>query len=744
MIKQVVIIVVILCNTICFAKQVQDSIQSSNLMALERLENQLKTARDNGDIQTEILVLNNLLSHKLGSFQDFTAGYFVAKNLENLIEKNPQINISNQLKSSLFDRISWLLEYQGENSKSIIYIKKAINAAYDDNDTRQAKVHLIRLAILENKLGNRIKSDSIFRHIENWAIQQKDTNFLAAQYETKAWMELIQGNYAKTIKFGNQCLNLSNDYIRTTYNRMSEAYLRLNKPDSALMYAKKAFDAVLSIDHMADRANAHNSLRKSFAALNDFEKAYFHFNEYNEINNKYNSYRNAQEIGNYNIQQQKEKTLISEAIAEEKLSNQRLIIWITSSGLLILIIGLIYIFNRLKLIKKQNDIIAKEKQRAEQSEKYKEQFLANMSHEIRTPMHAISGMTNNLLRNPHPKNQDPYLEAMKTSSENLLVLLNDILDLSKIESGKLHIEHVLMSPNAVIESVIKTLQYRAQDKDLNISYLIDPDVPDQIVGDSLRLNQILINLVGNSIKFTDQGSIEIRCSLKKPKEILFCVKDTGIGISKDKLKTIFNSFEQGEKSKSQIFKGTGLGLSISKKLVELQDGEIWVESEEGNGSLFCFTLPLINQPTENITKAILTEPELFEIGSKLKGIQILLAEDDEFNTMVIEDDLNYYIEKYTFTKAKNGKEALEYFKSNTFDIILMDMHMPVLNGIEATIEIRKLEQNKNSIKSIPILAMTANIVKSELDKCIDSGMDAVIPKPYKPEQLLVKLSKFFP
>lgn len=735
-------IFVLLTSVFAYGQHNQDSIQKANLLEFERLERELQNVRANGDLESEIHILNDILHHNLGSFQDFTTGYFDAKNLETLIEENPQIHVSNKLKSNLFDNISWLLQIQGETKESIHYIKKAIAAANSDKDFKQAKRHLIRLAILENDLGNEHKSDSIFEHIHEWAISQNDTEFLAAQYETKAWMALINGNYTETIRYGNECLNLSDNFVRTTYNNMSEAYLKLNKPDSALFYAEKAYDAVKSIYHMADRANAHHSLRKSYAALNNFEQAYFHFNEYYKINEKHNSYQNAQKIGNFNLQRQKELTRIKEAINTAKLGNQRLIIWIISGSLVILVIGLIYIFNRLKLIRKQNKIIAQEKARAEQSEQYKEQFLANMSHEIRTPMHAISGMTNTLLRNSNLKEQVPYLEAMKTSSDNLLMLLDDILDLSKIESGKLEIQHVLFNPRTVIESVIKTLHYKAEEKALHINSNIDSNIPQQMIGDSLRLNQILMNLVGNSIKFTEQGHIQISCNLNNTNEILYCVSDTGIGISNEKINTIFDSFEQGDKSKSQIYKGTGLGLSISKKLVELQGGKIWVESTPNKGSTFCFTLPIMNDYSESIEKFIVTESELLKIGEKLKGIRILLAEDDEFNTMVIEDDLTYYIKDYSLIKAKNGQEALEYFKSDDFDIILMDMHMPVLNGIEATLEIRNIEAMNPKKSPIPILAMTANIVKAELDKCLDSGMNAVIPKPYKPEQLLVKLSEF--
>ena len=734
---------VLLTSVFAYGQHNQDSIQKANLLEFERLEKELQNVRANGDIESEIHILNDILHHNLGSFQDFTSGYFDAKNLETLIEENPQIHVSNKLKSNLYDNISWLLQIQGETKESIVYIKKAIATANSDKDFKQAKRHLIRLAILENDLGNEHKSDSIFEHIQEWAISQNDTEFLAAQYETKAWIALINENYTETIRHGNECLKLSDNFVRTTYNNMSEAYLKLNKPDSALFYAEKAYYAVKSIYHMADRANAHHSLRKSYAELNNFEQAYFHFNEYYKIYEKHNSYQNAQKIGNFNLQRQKELTRIKEAINTAKLGNQRLIIWIVSGGLFLLTIGLYYIFSKLKLIRKQNKIIAQEKERAERSEKYKEQFLANMSHEIRTPMHAISGITNTLIRNKHLKTQDPYLEAMKTSSDNLLMLLDDVLDLSKIESGELEIENVAYNPVNAVENVVKAMKFRASDKGLTLNYKIDKGIPEYVMGDPNRLYQILTNLVGNSIKFTEKGSIEIKLSVKEEndKHLLFCVSDTGIGIPKSKINHIFESFKQGDKSKSQIFKGTGLGLSISKKLVEIQQGTIWVESEEGKGSLFYFQLPIIESNDDEVNKVIHTEADLISLGKQLKGIKILLAEDDDFNLMVLKDDLDYFIQDYSLAIAKNGQLVVDEFKNGEYDLVLMDMHMPELNGIEATEHIRSYEK-ENSLNPTTIIAMTANIVKSEIELCFKVGMNDYIPKPYKPEQLISKLKEY--
>jgi len=366
-----------------------------------------------------------------------------------------------------------------------------------------------------------------------------------------------------------------------------------------------------------------------------------------------------------------------------------------------------------------------------------------MSHEIRTPMHAISGITNTLIRNKHLKAQDPYLEAMKTSSDNLLMLLDDVLDLSKIESGELEIEKTAYHPINIVENVVKALKFRAADKGLNLTYNIDKNTPEYVIGDPNRLYQILTNLVGNAIKFTDKGGIEIKLSVKydKDKYLLFCVSDTGIGIPQSKINYIFETFKQGDKSKSQIFKGTGLGLSISKKIIELQEGSIWVESKEGQGSQFYFQLPLIESNEEEVGKVIISEADLITLGEQLKGIKILLAEDDDFNIMVLEDDLNYFIKEYNLTKAKNGIEVIDAFKKGDFDLILMDMHMPELNGIEATRQIRAYE-SENNLNPTTIIAMTANIVKSEIELCFKVGMNDYIPKPYKPEQLIEKLSNY--
>ncbi len=421
--------------------------------------------------------------------------------------------------------------------------------------------------------------------------------------------------------------------------------------------------------------------------------------------------------------------------------------WWAISGFIIFLVSALIGYNRWRTInfKKQKKVLEEkvaqrtveykeQKERAERSEKFKEQFLANMSHEIRTPMHAISGMTNILARNDHPKHQDKFLNAIQQSSGNLLVILNDILDLSKIEAGKIEIEKIPINPTQVIKNVIDILKHKAEAKGLTLQSFIDEKIPELVTGDPTRLSQILLNLFGNAIKFTERGSVCLHLNLINEK-LQFKIKDTGIGIPPDKLENVFETFEQVSKSTARKYGGTGLGLTITKQLVELQNGRLWVESQEKVGSTFFFELPFIPVADEVVLQNQTTADQLQKMASSLSGLKILLVDDDRFNRMVASDDLSYYFDKVEIEEAENGVEAIEKYKTNDYDLILMDVQMPEMNGFEATKKIRELEKI-NGNGNISIIAMTASLLKAEINKCYESGMDNFIPKPYKPEELI--------
>lgn len=392
-------------------------------------------------------------------------------------------------------------------------------------------------------------------------------------------------------------------------------------------------------------------------------------------------------------------------------------------------------------VKEKTHELELEMERAEQSEKAKEQFLANMSHEIRTPLNAILGTTRLLLDKAPREDQLRYLNAIKESSDNLLVIINDILDLSKIEAGKIMFEHISFSIREKAHAVLNALKLTSPEKGLEFRLEVDEDVPDQLIGDPYRLNQVLMNLAGNAVKFTEKGEVAIRIhKLDQTAEesvLRVEVADTGIGISPDKLQHIFDMFTQETTSTTRKFGGTGLGLSICKRLIEMQGGNIEVNSTPGKGSVFSFTIAyglgkIQSEPQQSTEKEDIQQV-------RLHNLRILLAEDNEFNKMVAVDTLEELIPDVTIDVAGTGKEAVEMAVKNTYDVILMDIQMPEMDGYEATRLIRSYDDEK--INAVPIIAMTASVIQAEVDKCFESGMNAFVGKPFNPDELLEKIAQ---
>gem|GEM_PF-810762 len=376
---------------------------------------------------------------------------------------------------------------------------------------------------------------------------------------------------------------------------------------------------------------------------------------------------------------------------------------------------------------------------AQNAKNKEKQFLANMSHEIRTPMNAIIGMTNLILNTPLEPRQTSYLKAIKQASDNLMVIINEILDFSKITAGKIEFEEVNFDLSDIIYGLYNTFKIKADEKQIKLNPIIDENLPDAIIGDPGKLNQVLVNLIGNSVKFTSKGYINIVCRLLERKEdallIEFAVEDSGIGIPQDKLATIFEDFVQAASDTSRKFGGTGLGLSISKKIVELQGGKIRVESEPGKGSVFSFCIWY----KEGHEKPLRKERTTRHSPQELHGIKILLVEDNEFNQVVAVDTLKSLIKNLTIDIAENGRIAIEKLtQKKDYDIILMDVQMPEMNGYETTRHIRA--HAELGYAGIPVLAMTASATKPEIDECFNSGMTGFVSKPIDADILLIKIS----
>jgi PAS domain S-box-containing protein len=376
---------------------------------------------------------------------------------------------------------------------------------------------------------------------------------------------------------------------------------------------------------------------------------------------------------------------------------------------------------------------------SEQSMAVKQQFLASVTHEIRTPMNAIVGFGKLLQRTEISEKQKKYLDAINTSGENLLLIVNDLLDSAKIEAGKMTFEKIPFSLQDVLSSVLTILHYKASEKDIILSAKTDPDVPPYLTGDPTRLNQILTNLAGNAVKFTEKGTVEIHISQKESDTsgilLQIQVSDTGIGIEPDKLPFIFDSFSQAGYDTTRKYGGTGLGLTIVRQLTELQGGTIEVVSPPGKGTTFTVMLPY-TIATEVPT--LLSQKDENADTLRLHQVRILLAEDNHLNHLL----LGYIMSEWgaEMSIAENGQKAIDMLRTNTYDLILMDVHMPDMDGYEACHYIR--HQMPSPLCLIPIIAITANASDEERKKCMDAGMDDFIAKPFQSGDLYQKIAKF--
>ena len=693
-------------------------------------------------MKVDSLLLQGAQAMDQANFVEAVTKLKKAESLSEEFQNKSNIALSNQLLAKVYFEL-------GETDFAVNHILNAIKLHQELQELNYlGKAYLVYTQILI-KSGNSEKALPFLDNAEIIFSNTRDDDsriLLATTY-------LYEGNILQELKNDQEALikyqesrsilekvKIKNYYLLGRVNlQEGRVNYNLNQFTKSLEFANHAYDISLSNNFPQLEVEALALLSKIYNKIQDFEKAYDNLTLYNQKKQTY--------FGDPNSEAKKvtiRNALLSSINPEDFDPGKRVqankittVLIIALFTILCLLALSLYKNNNLRakaneLLQAKNAELVIAKENAEKASVVKAQFLSTITHELRTPMYAVTGLTHLLLSENPTEEQKKHLDSLKFSGEYLLSLINNILDLNKLEADKVEVEQATFNLRKRVDDVLFALERSAQEKGNTLKLEYDNEIPEQIIGDPLMISQILINLIGNGNKFTRDGDIFIRIKQLSRNEtqtyLHFEVEDTGEGISKKKQKDIFQNFTQGSVQINRKFGGTGLGLSIVKRLLTLQKSNIELESTLGKGSKFFFDIKY------GLAKSKNNEPEerVYEIDYEaLKGRKLLVVEDNKINQMITRKILEK--NEMECEVADNGEIAIEKVRFENFDLVLMDIHMPGISGIEATQKIREFN------KDLPILALTAVTIDENIDDFYLAGFNDIIPKPYKVEEFFFKI-----
>jgi len=627
-----------------------------------------------------------------------------------------------------------------------------------NNKSSIAKAYFLYGKILIEK-GNLMDAEGHLKKADKIYSELNDEIGRANSIFSYGLLELKKGNPKEAINYFEASLSLFKTHKLTrqesfTYLMESEALLNLDEPilpnsiNTAKLTLANAMDIIERENYLDLKIEFHRIDSKIAVEEKDFQRAIDQLQLYTHKKDSIQDiYLMAisraadaeSDIGNLNEIIANQQDDLDEK--QKSINFGKMTTGLSIALIIILSLFALSLFKNNNLRAKANDLLKDKnieltlsKERAEKASLAKAQFLSTITHELRTPLYAVTGLTHLLLEEDPKPEQKEHLNSLKFSGEYLLSLINNILDLNKLEANKVEIEKTTFNLKKRINDVLIALRKTADDKRNALHFEYDESIPDKLIGDPLKLSQVLINLIGNSVKFTQNGDVYVKVKklddTNEKVKLHIEIEDNGVGISKKKQKSIFETFSQGSLQINRKFGGSGLGLSIVKNLLELMNSKIQLESQLGKGSKFWFDISF--DISEEILEDDSQKSTTYDIDyDALENVSILVVEDNKINQMITKKILEK--NKMNCQVADNGMDAIKMVKNNNFDVILMDIHMPGISGIEATQKIREFE------KDLPILALTAVTIDENLDDFYKAGFNEIIPKPFKPEEFFEKI-----